>query len=169
MFNADSLRYALTSFYHDAVASDAHKYDQEQVDALLEEIDFEALAQALRNRMKTVYAYITQGRKPKSFNYRGSELFGQRAALIYEDFDRGSEESVTAARVYELWLLEDTSIVAVSSVSVGFDIGAYVTVYREAIGDPWFCPADIDLTEITGSFLELCDCVYGGETPVYEL
>ena len=94
MFNADYLKFALTGFFNDAVESDAYEYDQGEVDALLEEIDFDALAQALRNRMQTVYSYTTQGQYAKSFNYRSSKLFEQQAALIYEDFDRSSAESV---------------------------------------------------------------------------
>ena len=169
MFNADYLKFALTGFFNDAVESDAYEYDQGEVDALLEEIDFDALAQALRNRMQTVYSYTTQGQYAKSFNYRSSKLFEQQAALIYEDFDRSSAESVVVDRTYELWLLEDMSIAVVSRVTAEFDEGGYVTVYRECVGDPWDSAIDIDLTEMCGGFAELCGDVYENETPVYEL
>lgn len=169
MFNADYLRFAITSFFNDAVNSDAYEYDQEQVDELLEEIDFDALAQVLRDKLHTVYSYTTQGAQAKSFNYRSSKLFDQQAVMLYDDFDRASAESVLAERHYELWLLEDMSIVAVSRVGVDFADGEYVTVYRELVGDPWESAIDIDLTEMTGDFMDMCADVYECETPVYEL
>lgn len=169
MFNADYLKFALTGFFHDAVESDAYEYDQGEVDALLEEIDFDALAQALRNRMQTIFSYTTQGNQRKSFNYRSSKLFEQQGVLIYEDFDRSSADAAVADRTYELWLLEDMSIVAVSRVTVDYDDGAYLTAYRESLGEPWDSAIDIDLTDLTGGFMDMCAEVYENETPVYEL
>lgn len=56
----------------------------------------------------------------ETFDYRGADLFGQRATLLYDDFDQSDAAQVLAERRYELWLLEDMSLVVVSCVSVDF-------------------------------------------------
>ena len=107
----------------------------DEVEVLLDGIDFHALLQAVRHHAETVFAFATQGNQPKSFNYRGAELFNQRATLLYDDFDQSTAEAVLTTRSMELWLLEDMTVTAVASVSVVCEGGAYVAEYREDLGD----------------------------------
>ena len=55
---------------------------------LLKGMDYDSLLQAVRHEACTVYAYTTNGKPPQTFNYRGADLFGQRATLLYDDFDQ---------------------------------------------------------------------------------
>lgn len=168
MYNVKLLTVTLNLFYRTAVTAD--DYTEESVAAMLDEIDEYSLLQAVRHNARTVYAYTTQGKQDKSFNYRGRDLFGQRATLLYEDFDQNTAEAVLTDRTYELWLLEDMTFAVVSRVSVDFDNGAYRTEYREICGKhPWDSPMCIDLEELTGNLKEMCVAVYESEQPVYEL
>ena len=47
--------------------------------------------------------------------YRGTELFKQRATLLYEDVGEGFAGAVIAARSLELWLLEDMTFAIVAT------------------------------------------------------
>ena len=168
MYNVNLLAISLNLFYRAAIAED--DYTEESIAAMLDEIDDYSLLQAVRHNAQTVYTYTTQGKQDKSFNYRGRDLFGQRATLLYEDFDQNTAEAVLTDRSYELWLLEDMTLAAVSRVSVDYDNGAYRTEYREICGErPWDSPMCIDLEELTGNLTAMCDAVYESEQPVYEL
>lgn len=107
MYSVDSVENAIRELYFTGVANDL--YSRGEVEHLLYGIDFLALTQAIRHKAETVYAYTAQSERPKSLNYRGRELFDQRATLLYVDFDQSISEAVTASRTVELWLLEDMS------------------------------------------------------------
>ena len=81
---------------------------------LMESLDIYSLLQVVRHNATTVYSYITQGRQERSFNYRGEDLFRQKATLLYEETDQVTMEIVVATRTLELWLLEDMSLAVVS-------------------------------------------------------
>ena len=132
-------------------------------------IDFIALTQAVRHKAKTVYSYVTQSKRSKSLNYRSTELFDQKATLLYNDFDQCVAEAVTASRTVELWLLEDMTICAVARVSVDCGNGAYITEYRENKGNPWESGMDLNLDLLTDELLELCAEYAEGNLPCYEL
>ena len=87
----------------------------------MESLDIYSLLQVVRHNATTVYSYITQGRQERSFNYRGEDLFRQKATLLYEETDQVTMEIVVATRTLELWLLEDMSLAVVSCVSVNYD------------------------------------------------
>ena len=98
-----------------------------------------------------------------------AELFGQRATLLYDDFDQSTAEAVLTTRSVELWLLEDMTVTAVASVSVVCEGGAYVAEYREDRGDPWASGMCLDLEELTDRLDKLCWPVHENEISVYEL
>ena len=169
MYSMDSLEYAIRGLYRSGIGENSG-LSADEVEVLLDGIDFHALLQAVRHHAETVFAFATQGNQPKSFNYRGAELFGQRATLLYDDFDQSDAAQVLAERRYELWLLEDMSLVVVSCVSVDFGDGEFVTEYREIKqGDPWNTPMCLDLEELRNRLVEMfCQC-YEHELPLYEL
>ena len=168
MFNENLLAMLFQKLYRGAVVSE--DYTQEAVDAMLDEIDFCDLVQAVRHGAQTVYAYTTQGKREHSFNYRGHDLFGQRATLIFDALEQNTAEAVLADHSYELWLLEDYSLLVVSRVSVDFDNGAYKTEYRDIVSDhPWFSPMCLDLEELTDNLLRMCADVVEGKVPFYEM
>ena len=84
----------------------------------------------VRHNGTTVYPSITQGRQERSFNYRGEDLFRQKATLLYEETDQVTREIGVATRNLELWLLEDMSLAVVSCGSVHEDQDGVITQYR---------------------------------------
>ena len=135
MYSVESVESAIRELYFNGVANE--EYSRGEVERLLYGIDYEALAQAVRHNAVTVYSYATQSKHSKSLNYRGTELFNQRAARLYTDFDQTVVEAVAVTRTVELWLLEDMTLIAVSCLSVDYGGEAYQTRYREAKADPW--------------------------------
>lgn len=106
----------------------------------------------------------------ETFDYRGADLFGQRATLLYDDFDQSDAAQVLAERRYELWLLEDMSLMAVSCVSLDCGDGEYVTEYREVkTGIPWETEMYLDLEELSSKLLGMCCLQCESDDPVYEL
>ena len=105
-------------------------YTEDEAAELVESLDIYSLLQVVRHNATTVYSYITQGRQERSFNYRGEDLFRQKASLLYEETDQVTMEIVVATRTLELWLLEDMSLAVVSCVSVNYDHDGYITQYR---------------------------------------
>ena len=100
-------------------------YTEDEATELVESLDIYSLLQVVRHNATTVYSYITQGRQERSFNYRGEDLFRQKATLLYEETDQVTMEIVVATRTLELWLLEDMSLAVVSCVSVNYDHDGY--------------------------------------------
>lgn len=168
MYSVDSLQDAVERLFYEGVGG--HDYTEAEVKLLLEGIDFEALLQAVRHDAKTVHTYTTQGKAPRSFNYRGGDLFGQRATLLYEDVDQSCSSIVTTTRLYELWLLEDMSLTVVACVGLDCGNGEYVTEYREIKpGDPLETGMYLDLEELSGLLLGRCCRQSEGSIPIYEL
>ena len=65
-------------------------YTEDEAAELVESLDIYSLLQVVRHNATTVYSYITQGRQERSFNYRGEDLFRQKASLRPGDNgDRG--------------------------------------------------------------------------------
>ena len=166
MYNEDNLMNAIKSYYRAFIGDD---YTEDEVDELLDMLDFHALLQVIRHRAQTVHAFTAQGEASDSFNYRGSELFDQRATMLYEDVDQSCSCGVLAVRSYELWLLEDMSFEAVVCFSVNVGSDEYVTEYRERCRDLWDNPLLVDLHELTDELNRMCEDAYENAIPVYEL
>ena len=171
MYTVDSLESAIRELYFSGV--DSADYEQASVEAMLDSIDFCTLLQAVRHHAQTVHTYTVHGKVQGSFNYRGGELFCQRATKLYEDFDQANQNgAVVAGRTYELWLLENMGLLAVACVSVGCDDGTYATQYREVsgeCGDPWESGLCLNLEELTSNLLDMCKSYGGSNMPIYEL
>ena len=169
MLSVDALERAVTDLFH------AHgavcDYDPDEVEEMLGGIDFHALTQVVRHKMGTVYSFTTQGKLPKSFNYRGPELFGQEAVCLYEEMDQVSmEEVTTASRYYELWLLEDMTFMPVVRVAVSWGDKEYSCEYRVSKDcEPWETDMSLDLENFSANLMNMCDPCYESEIPVYEL
>ena len=116
MYKVKYLQEELTSLFRTRILEDGNPAE----DAMdyLGNIDFHALTQAVQDKARTAYTYITQGMQEKSFNYRGPELFGQKATLLYVEDDQSTMEIAVTTRTLELWLLEDMSLVCVACVRV---------------------------------------------------
>ncbi len=168
MYIVNSLEYVIDRLFRCGVGDPGYK--EQEVEELLAGMDYNSLLQAVRHEAKTVHTFTTCGKPPQTFDYRGADLFGQRATLLYDDFDQSDAAQVLAERRYELWLLEDMSLVVVSCVSVDFAGGEFVTEYREIKqGDPWNTPMCLNLEELAENLFEMFGQCYEHELPIYEL
>ena len=167
MYEMERLREELSNLFLTRMMEDGAP--SEDAMDYLGDIDFHALTQAVRNNARTVYAFTTQGQHEKSFNYRGEELFHQRATLLYEEDDQSTAEIAVTTRTLELWLLEDMSLVCVACVRVEYEGGGYVTEYRTIKGDPARSEMCLDLDDLSEALDELCGPCFENEQPVYEL
>ena len=83
MFSVQQVEKALRSMYHYGI--EESNYDKADVERMLNAISFPALAQAVQHEAVTVDSFAIESNIPGMFRYRGRELFGQRAALLYID------------------------------------------------------------------------------------
>ena len=147
-------------------------YTEDEAAELVESLDIYSLLQVVRHNATTVYSYITQGRQERSFNYRGEDLFRQKATLLYEETDQVTMEIVVATRTLELWLLEDMSFALVHNVSMVIKSGDfyYATEYRSIVkllkdrDDLFFTPESL-----TEELEEMCIPQWENEATIYEL
>ena len=139
-------------------------YTETEIDEFLENIDYHALLQAVWNKAETVYAYRADGKNALSLDNRSSELFKQRATLLYEDVGDSYIGAVFAARSMELWLLEDMGFAVVAKFSVNAGEGEYVTEYRVYKGSDWAdSEISLDLEDLVAELAALCDPYYEHE------
>ena len=168
MYNTQCLQFTIETLFRGGIGE--HGYTDSEIRELLDELDYGSLLQGVRHNAQTVHAYAMQGRQCKAFNYRGGDLFGQRATLLYDDFDQSTAEAVLTTRSVELWLLEDMSLVTVACVSLDCGDGEYVTEYREIKeGGPWHTEIHLDLDELAERLDGLCGGSAECNIPVYEL
>ena len=168
MYNTQCLQFTIETLFRGGIGE--HGYTDSEIRELLDELDYGSLLQGVRHNAQTVHAYAMQGRQCKAFNYRGGDLFGQRATLLYEDYEQSWSGIVTTDRSYELWLLEDMSLVTVACVSLDCGDGEYVTEYREIKeGGPWHTEIHLDLDELAERLDGLCGGSAACNIPVYEL
>ena len=127
---------------------------------------------ALRDMMQTVYQYSVTGGYEKSFDYRGVELFDQRACLIISDVEQATMDEITTTYETELWLMEDMSfsIVRCVAMSIGSEKTGYSTEYRaykkklESRDDLFFTPE-----ELIEELESICVPQWEHEATIYEL
>ena len=145
-------------------------YTETEIDDFLESIDYHALLQVVWNNAETVYAYRADGKHTFSMDYRSTELFKQRATLLYEDVGDSYIGTVLAARSMELWLLEDMGFAVVAKFSVNAGEGEYVTEYRVYKGSDWTdSEISLDLEDLVAELAAMCEPYYEHNQPVYEL
>lgn len=127
---------------------------------------------ALRGAAQTVYQYSVAGGYEKCFNYRGMELFDQRACLIISDVEQAVLDEIKTTYETELWLMEDMNFAIVRCVSmlIGSDDTGYVTEYRafkkilKSAEDLFFSPE-----ELIEELESMCVPQWEHEATIYEL
>ena len=147
MFSVKQVEKALCSMYRYGI--DAENYDAEDVENMLKEISFPALARIVQHNAVNVHSFTVESDIPGMFRYRGRELFGQRAALLYIDETTSEEPAMLLAHadsetpnkpvtkalnaivafvlcrvsmsyVHELWLLEHGQLLMTGRVKISF-------------------------------------------------
>lgn len=166
MNNITNLEKSITQVFHRAIDNG---YTKEEIEELLDGIDFYALAQTVLHNFETVYEYTVDCTLPHSMNYRGLELF-PRAVLLYVDAGDCMASFVCCARSLELWLLDDASLAVVSMFHTSAGHGEFATEYRVYKGDDWLeCDMCIDMDDLADTLKKLCQPYYEHQMPDYEL
>ena len=171
MFTYEGFEHTIKNLFH---RGEEYGYDPDEVEEMLDNIDFKALLQAVRNASTTIYSFAVHGTEEDGFDYRGPELFGQPAVYLCEDVEQVSIRAypggIIASRSIELWLLEDMTLVPVACVSINEGDQGYEAEYRVIKeSDPWESGMEIDLDDLVSNFEIMCMPVYQGVSPVYEL
>ena len=130
------------------------------------------ICMALRDKAETPYEYVVKTNIDRGFEYRGKELFMQRACLVYSDMEIGIYDMTDTSYNRELWLLEDMSFVLVHNVSMVIKSGDfyYATEYRSIMkllkerDDLFFTPESL-----TEELEEMCVPQWENEATIYEL
>ena len=160
MYSADLVKKSLRYLYRSAVHEAG--YESGAVERLLGRLDFAALADAFSQRTRHIYAYQTWEREAAPLEFRGQDLFGQSAVLLYEDVCFFTIRWTalwlrTMERAFEIWLKEDGNLVTASRVGLNWDKGAFRTEFREIRGFPYVCGLELRLERLTEELLALCE------------
>ena len=172
MYSVENLELTLCGLYHRGIMAERGLSAREaaepnEADELLDSLDLEAVLQTVRHHAQTPFAYACYSKKARIYEYRGAELFDQRATRLYRAVTEVSEGVVSIARSLELWLLEDMTLQTVACVSLVCGNGAYASEYRE-IKDHESC-LWLNLEDLTAKLEEMCGPYFEGELPAYEL
>ena len=169
MYIVSSLEYVIDRLFRCGVGDPGYK--EQEVEELLAGMDYTSLLQAVRHEAKTVHTFTTCGKPPQTFDYRGADLFGQQAVMIYDTVGQFfSIGPVFSTRNFELWLLEDMQIAIVVHIYVSLNGDEYEADYRESKGiAPKDCGKYLNLEILSDMLDELCVPVYEGKQPFYEL
>ena len=167
MKRANILKNSLTDLFRSG-ADEEHT--AEEMQELLEGIDFQALLQAVYSMRETVYEYRVDSDMEKGFVYRGPELFPGKAVLLYTDDGYGCYDVALHEQAYELWLLPDATFVVVSRIRSAIGNNASVMEYRTIKGVNWMdAGMSIDFLELADDLEAVCAAVTEHELPLYEL
>lgn len=171
MFTEKDMSEALVWLFDQFEPEDYEGYDEEEI-GYAGGLCLPEVCTAVRDLAQTVYQYSVQGRYDKSFDYRGLELFDQRACLLFSDMEQTTMDIATTTYETELWLMEDMTFAIVRCVSISFgdDECGYTTEYRvfkktlEGRDDIFFPPE-----ELMEELESMCVDQWEHEATIYEL
>lgn len=126
----------------------------------LEGISNQCLAEALEDRMETVYEYTALSHAEDHLDYRGKYLFDQRAVRMIA-FENYSTEDDHYGMEYdsELWLLEDMSFVQVNCFRTLIEQDDYLGALTEYRTVKKRIETSEDLFFAIEELLEELDCI----------
>lgn len=171
MFNEKEMSQAIDWLFGLFEPTDYEGYDEEEI-GYAGGLCMSEVCIALRGAMQNVYQYSVTGGYEKSFDYRGLELFDQRASLIISNVEQAVFDCSKIVYETELWLMEDMSFSIVRCVTmfVGSDDTGYRTDYRVfkqklvSRDDLFFTPEEL-LEELES----MCVDQWEHEATIYEL
>ena len=167
MKRANILKSKLVALFRSG-ADEEHTADEMQ--ELLEGIDFQALLQAVYSMRETVFEYRVDSDMEKGFCYRGPELFPGKAVLLYTDDGYGCYDVALHGQAYELWMLPDATFVVVSRIRTLVGNDDSVLEYRTIKGTNWKdAGMIIDFLDLADDLEAICAAVTEHELPLYEL
>lgn len=104
MFNEREMSKAIDWLFELFSPEDYEGYDEDEI-GYAGGLCLPEVCTALRGAAQTVYQYSVAGGYEKCFNYRGMELFDQRACLIISDVEQAVLDEIKTTYETELWLI----------------------------------------------------------------
>lgn len=164
MFQKTELEALIREMFNDA---DERGYTEEKAEELLDEVDFNALTQAICHDAEIVYAFRADTKCEIGRDYRGQALFDQRATLLYEDVHEVLYDVAIIGRSTEMWLLENMTVAVVSCVTVMVGNEDVIAQYRAFKSWDWEDCGIEDLEDFAEDLKAMCAMHTG--RPYYEL
>lgn len=122
MFNEREMSKAIDWLFELFSPEDYEGYDEDEI-GYAGGLCLPEVCTALRGAAQTVYQYSVAGGYEKCFNYRGMELFDQRACLIISDVEQAVLDEIKTTYETELWLMEDRPEAQLQPAPTGFSAG----------------------------------------------
>ena len=171
MFTEKDMSEALVWLFDQFEPEDFEGYDEDEI-GYAGGLCLPEVCIAVRDLAQPVYQYCIQGRYDKCFDYRGLELFDQRACLLFSDVEQTTRDVATTTYETELWLMEDMTFAIVRCVAMTFgdEEDGYTTEYRvfnkalESRDDIFFTPEAL-MEELES----MCVDQWEHEATIYEL
>lgn len=129
MFNEREMSKAIDWLFELFSPEDYEGYDEDEI-GYAGGLCLPEVCTALRGAAQTVYQYSVAGGYEKCFNYRGMELFDQRACLIISDVEQAVLDEIKTTYETELWLMEDMNFffgISTDYILIGCEIRHYET------------------------------------------
>ena len=164
MFQKTELETLIREMFSDA---EERGYTEEEAEGLLDEVDYDALTQAIHHDAEIVYAFRTDTKCEIGRDYRGKALFDQRATLLYEDVHEVLYDAAIVGRSTELWLLENMTVAVASCVTIMVGNEDVVAQYRVFKSWDWEDCGIEDLEDFAADLKTMCGKRNG--QPYYEL
>ena len=122
MNQTEELRQAITDLFLTGTDND---HDEDELLDLLEEVDFDAVRQALVTESRRIFEFEVASQADDTMNYRSCDLFGMNALLLERCVGRRNPNVYDYS--YELFLLEDFTFAVTSCYRLNIGCGVYST------------------------------------------
>ena len=169
-FSVERLREAFIDLFRSG--ADENRGNADEMEALLDGIDFSILAQVLHDSSRPVHEFFADDEEDGSFRYVGPELFSYGILLLRLPTRkcRTKVGIIQSSRYLELWLLDDLSFAVTACYEVGYISDRYVTKYCTVKRGDWRENGmDIDFSALAKTMKTLCEQAKRYEFPFYEL
>ena len=151
MNQTEELKQAITDLFLTGTDND---HDEEELLDLLEEVDFDAVRQALVTESRRIFEFEVASQADDAMNYRSCDLFGMRA-LVLERLLVYQKPNVFSYS-YELLLLEDCIFAVTSCYRLNIGCGVYYSAYRTVKAYDWRdSPLDVDFVGVSDRLIEI--------------
>lgn len=139
---------------------------------IIEELDYEALSQVLRNDMKPIYCFRADNLCEDNCEYRGELLLPVQGTRVYEQQICKQHSVSTRKRSMELWILDDLSIAVIANERFADPSDLFACEYRVVRTQkleelPY--EIDLDLDALAAALLELSNSFRDRSLPFSEL
>ena len=151
MNQTEELRQAITDLFLTGTDDD---HDEDELLDLLEEVDFDAVRQALVTESRRIFEFEVASQADDAMNYRSCDLFGMNALLLERCVVRRNPNVYDYS--YELFLLEDFTFAVTSCYQLNIGCGVYYSAYRTVKAYDWReSPLDVDFVGVSDRLIEI--------------